>query len=176
MCNVFAYVHCTLAREVIPLNQPEVFTDTQVNMAHQSANVHENTAHEMPDDSKSLSTKTFICTKCNQTLPVSEAMYPHARQPAMCRSCARRRRDERRARAAQRSESLDEIPPKELRGGMKRVTLTLSRLCCTAIDVLGLDSSASEVVEQAIMDYLRKQRPEVISFILFTHHRNSVGR
>ncbi|HHY68158.1 MAG TPA: hypothetical protein GX517_13355 [Alicyclobacillus sp.] len=113
----------------------------------------------------------FHCKEGDHWAPINRAQYPRAQHPAMCKDCAAKRRAERRQQAesqrAKQQESLDQIPLKGRRGGSKRCTFSLSRYTVTAVKVLAVGRSQSEIVEEAIIELLKRQDPQTISFIGF---------
>lgn len=131
-------------------------------------------AHPQDSGTVAHAVATFTCRHCGRQYPVSDAQYPHARQPAMCKTCARERRLARRARATG-------SPPAgrgattqghRTKARNKRITVSLSDYCVVALSVLSVGSTPSAVVEEAIMRYLADQSQEVIQYVRYAHdHR-----
>lgn len=111
----------------------------------------------------------FFCTHDNHWVARSEAYYPKSSNPSICKHCAAERKADNRKRQEQerlkQQTAVGQIPAAENRGGTKRATLSLSRYALTALDVLAVGSSVSEVAERAIMAYLEGQDAEVIAFV-----------
>jgi hypothetical protein len=115
---------------------------------------------------------TFTCRHCGQEHPVSEAHYPHARHPAMCRTCARERRQAKRAAAAGLPLTAANVSAQRKKGRKKRVTISLSDYGIAALSVLAVGTTPSEVVEEALMRYLAGQSEEVVQYVRYTFERN----
>ncbi|HHY68162.1 MAG TPA: hypothetical protein GX517_13375 [Alicyclobacillus sp.] len=133
----------------------------------------EQSAQTSPDTQteRQQSSTVFHCKEGDHWVPINRAQYPRAQHPAMCKDCAAKRRAEKRQKAesqrAKQQESVNQIPPKGQRGGTKRCTFSLSRYTITALNVLAVGHSPSEIVEEAIIELLKRQDPRTISFIGF---------
>ncbi|WP_066369507.1 hypothetical protein [Neobacillus fumarioli] len=111
----------------------------------------------------------FYCTHGQHWFRRKDAQYPHATAPGMCRKCAAQRREESRKTAKmerlKQEATADQIPHKDARGGNVRRNLTISQYAATALGVLAVGSSEAATIEMIIIDYLRRQDPEVIAFV-----------
>lgn len=129
--------------------------------------MHEPGAFETAD--KPSDDNLFLCTHKNHWVHRNHAYYPKSSNPSICKACAAERKEENRKRQEQerlkQETAVGQIPSTQNRGGTKRATLSLSRYALTALDVLAVGSSASEVAERAIMAYLEAQDADVIAFV-----------
>lgn len=127
------------------------------------------TTNQTNDGPSAADPETFYCAHGNHWVSRALALYPHAENPAICKTCAakqrKHRKEEQQGQQKRKQLVLGGIPNRELRGGQKRATFTLSRYALTALDVLSVGSSASEVTESAIMSYLQGQDADVIAFV-----------
>ncbi|QQE77297.1 hypothetical protein [Alicyclobacillus sp. SO9] len=138
-----------------------------------SAVLDENSAeagtNQTDDITSAGDSATFFCEEGKHWVSRDEALYPRAENPAICKACAaerkRQRKQTQQREEAKKQSVMGQIPDRELRGSQKRATFTLSKYALTALDVLSVGSSASEVAEAAIMSYLQSQDVDVISFV-----------
>ncbi len=110
----------------------------------------------------------FQCTYGEHWVSRSEA-FKTGKNPSICRACAAGKREQSRRREeeelAVKVATIDQIPSLEQRGRTKRSTFTLSKYVATALDVLAVGSSTSEMVERAVIRFLEQQDPQVIAFV-----------
>jgi hypothetical protein len=94
---------------------------------------------------------------------------PNRRILQFCKECAALRKEQNRKHQEEerlkQQVAVGQIPATADRGGTKRATLSLSRYALTALDVLAVGSSTSEVAERVIMAYLEGQDADVIAFV-----------
>ncbi|WP_029420791.1 hypothetical protein [Alicyclobacillus macrosporangiidus] len=124
------------------------------------------------DDSKhtgEADDEQFYCVHGEHWFRRKDAQYPKAKTPAMCRVCATKRREQNRTKSElermEQEKAIDQIPPKGARGGTVRRNLTISQYAATALGVLAVGSSEAATLEMIILDYLRRQDPDVIAFV-----------
>lgn len=142
----------------------EIITDTQ---SHASTEATERISSR--DKAVVPEERMFCCQGCEEDLPVSRALYPSAVNPRLCKECAAQRRitnkEQTQIQKQKQHQALEAIPEKAERGPAKRMTISLTRYTDAAVAVLSVGNSASEVVEEALVQYLAGQDAEVIAYV-----------
>ncbi|QQE80422.1 hypothetical protein [Alicyclobacillus sp. SO9] len=136
--------------------------DNMQELTSTDAHLHSNETQQEPASSDVIDTTMFHCNEGDHDVPISQALYPSAINPSICRDCAAQRRAQK---STKRKWSAEQIPEKGDRGDTKRITVTLSKYAATAAEVLSVGSTVSNVVEEALIKYLAEQDSEVISFV-----------
>lgn len=135
-------------------------------LEHDSAELDAQQTTQAADDL--ATTNTFYCTYKNHWVPRREAAKT-GENPSICRTCAADKQEQKRQKEeqerAEKLATLDEIPAPESRGSTKRVTYSLHQYVVTALDVLAVGTTPSDVVERAIIRFLQEQDPQVIAFV-----------
>lgn len=146
-------------------------TDAQM---HEGAELAIEAPNNTTDNGKSA--EVFFCTHGNHWVSRTDAYYPKSANPSICKVCAAKRKEQNRKKKEEerikQEMAVGQIPPFEQRGGTKRSTFSLSRYTLTALDILAVGRSVSEVVEEAIIHYLAQQDSEVIAFVGRMYYQN----